>query len=108
MHAVAPLHFCAKSICTDHACIQHTCSGARFISAQTAPAQTTLAPHMPHPSQVWLDSSRAAFAALTSDKQSREAAEAAADGAKSAAQPDDLIDFGHLKARRWEAELRMP
>lgn len=50
--------------------------------------------------QVWLDDCRAAFSALTSDKQSREAAEAAAESAKSYAQPDDLIDFGHLVSNR--------
>jgi hypothetical protein len=50
--------------------------------------------------QVWLDDCRAAFSALTSDKQTREAAEAAAESAKSYAQPDDLIDFGHLVSNR--------
>ncbi|WIA09801.1 hypothetical protein OEZ85_009176 [Tetradesmus obliquus] len=50
--------------------------------------------------KVWLDDCRAAFSALTSDKQSREAAEAAAESAKSYAQPDDLIDFGHLVSNR--------
>lgn len=50
--------------------------------------------------RVWLDDCRAAFSTLTSDKQSREAAEAAAESAKSFAQPDDLIDFGHLRSRK--------
>lgn len=50
--------------------------------------------------QVWLDDCRTAFSTLTSDKQSREAAEAAAESAKSYAQPDDLIDFGHLRSRK--------
>lgn len=50
--------------------------------------------------QVWLDDCRGAFSALTSDKQTREAAQAAAESAKSFAQPDDLIDFGHLRSRK--------
>jgi hypothetical protein len=54
----------------------------------------------PGSSHVWLDDCRAAFSTLTSDKQSREAAEAAAESAKSYAQPDDLIDFGHLRSRK--------
>lgn len=47
---------------------------------------------------------RAAFATLTSDKQSREAAEAQAETAKQNAQPDDLIDFHHLVARKVRAQ----
>jgi hypothetical protein len=50
--------------------------------------------------QVWLDDSRAAFAALTSDKQVREAAAAAAESAAAAAAPDELIEFEHLRGRR--------
>ncbi|KAF8073244.1 coatomer subunit beta-1 [Scenedesmus sp. PABB004] len=50
--------------------------------------------------KVWLDDCRNAFATLTADKQTREAAAAAAESAKAAAQPDDLIDFGHLRSRK--------
>ncbi|KAF6255868.1 coatomer subunit beta [Scenedesmus sp. NREL 46B-D3] len=59
-----------------------------------------LAAPEPEMVKVWLDDCRAAFSALTSDKQTREAAEAAAASAKSYAQPDDLIDFGHLVSNR--------
>jgi coatomer subunit beta len=59
-----------------------------------------LATPNPASQQVWLDDCRAAFSTLTSDKQSREAAALAAESAKSFAQPDDLIDFGHLRSRK--------
>lgn len=59
-----------------------------------------LASPSPDSQSVWLDDCRTAFSTLTSDKQSREAAEAAAASAKSYAQPDDLIDFGHLRSRK--------
>jgi coatomer subunit beta len=49
---------------------------------------------------VWLDASRAAFGELVADKQRREAGEARREAARSEAQPDELIDFRHLKSRR--------
>jgi coatomer subunit beta len=52
------------------------------------------------PWQLWLDECRAAFTALTADKQLREAAELAAESARTVSQPDDLIDFTHLRARK--------
>lgn len=57
--------------------------------------------------QVWLRDCRHAFAQLTDDKQSREAAEAKAHHAKAAAQADDLIDFHHLKSRRGLSQLEL-
>ena len=49
---------------------------------------------------MWLDDCRGAFSALISDKLTRDAAAVAAESAKSFAQPDDLIDFGHLRSRK--------
>ena len=46
---------------------------------------------------VWLESCRGSFAAMIADKQRREAAEAQSQAARSIAQPDELIDFVHLK-----------
>jgi len=62
----------------------------------------------PEPEMVklWLDDCRNAFTALTADKQSREAAALAAESAKTVAQPDDLIDFSHLRARKVRAVVR--
>ncbi len=48
---------------------------------------------------VWLESCRGSFAAMIADKQRREAAEAQSQAARSIAQPDELIDFVHLKVR---------
>ena len=61
---------------------------------------SVLARPEPEAVRLWLDGCRGAFTALTADKQSREAAAAAAESARAVAQPDDLIDFGHLRARR--------
>eukprot|EP00887_Chlorella_sp_A99_P002075 scaffold21.g2075.t1 len=56
---------------------------------------------------VWLDAPRAAFAGLIADKQRREAAEARQEKAKRVAQPDELIDFHHLKMRRGMSQLEL-
>lgn len=57
--------------------------------------------------QVWLQDCKSAFSALTSDKVQRQAAEDRAADAKSISQPDDLIDFVHLKARRGLSQLEI-
>eukprot|EP00878_Enallax_costatus_P044593 GHUV01053269.1.p1 GENE.GHUV01053269.1~~GHUV01053269.1.p1 ORF type:complete len:109 (-),score=37.64 GHUV01053269.1:422-748(-) len=57
--------------------------------------------------KVWLDDCRTAFSTLTSDKQTREAAQLAAETAKNFAQPDDLIDFAHLRSRKGLSQLEM-
>eukprot|EP00877_Chromochloris_zofingiensis_P001624 jgi/Chrzof1/11462/Cz05g37150.t1 len=57
--------------------------------------------------QVWLADCRNAFSALTTDKQDREAAEARAESAKTVSQPDDLIDFQHLKSRKGMSQLEL-
>nr|BAC87706.1 coatomer subunit beta [Botryococcus braunii] len=54
---------------------------------------------------VWLEGCRGSFSAMIHDKQKREAAEAKTKEAKSSAQPDELIDFHHLKARRGMSQL---
>jgi hypothetical protein len=56
---------------------------------------------------VWLEECRGSFAAMIADKQRREAAEAQSQAARAVAQPDELIDFVHLKARR-PARARAP
>ena len=48
---------------------------------------------------VWLQDCRGSFASMIADKQRREAAEAKSQAAQSIAQPDELIDFVHLKVR---------
>lgn len=48
---------------------------------------------------VWLQDCRGSFASMIADKQRREAAEAKSQAAQSVAQPDELIDFVHLKVR---------
>jgi hypothetical protein len=50
--------------------------------------------------QIWLEGCRQSFAAMTAEKAEREAADAAAAVSRSATQPDDVIDFRHLRARK--------
>ncbi|CAL5220396.1 g2403 [Coccomyxa viridis] len=57
--------------------------------------------------QVWLDACNASFATMIKDKQSREAEEAKATDSKSVTQPDELIDFIHLKSRRGLSQLEL-
>ncbi|KAL4450070.1 hypothetical protein ABPG77_010739 [Micractinium sp. CCAP 211/92] len=57
--------------------------------------------------RVWLEECRSAFAALIADKQQREAAEAKQEKAKSVAQPDELIDFHHLKMRKGLSKVEL-
>jgi len=56
---------------------------------------------------VWLEDCKAAFAALATDRATRKAAEERAADAKAVSQPDDLIDFVHLKARRGLSQLEI-
>lgn len=55
----------------------------------------------------WLGASRAAFEQLIADKQRREASEAKKEAAAKVAQPDELIDFRHLKARRGMSRVEL-
>lgn len=50
--------------------------------------------------RVWLEACRASFESFISDKQKRDAAEAKKEAALKVAQPDELIDFRHLKSRK--------
>jgi hypothetical protein len=59
------------------------------------------------PVQVWLEECRGAFAQMTQEKLSREAEEAKAADRQAAAQPDDLIDFHHLKARKGLSRIEL-
>ncbi|KAK9833410.1 hypothetical protein WJX81_002667 [Elliptochloris bilobata] len=56
---------------------------------------------------VWLESCRGSFTSMIADKQRREAAEAKSQAAQSVAQPDELIDFVHLKSRRGLSRLEL-
>ncbi|CAL8470680.1 g10222 [Coccomyxa elongata] len=57
--------------------------------------------------QVWLDACNHSYAAMIKDKQSREAEEAKATDKQAMAQPDELIDFHHLKSRRGMSQLEL-
>ena len=50
--------------------------------------------------KIWLQSCRQSFAKMLTDKQLRETEEIKAKAQVSQAQPDDLIDFYHLKSRK--------
>ena len=50
--------------------------------------------------KIWLKSCRESFVKMLSDKQLRETEEIKAKAQISHSQPDDLIDFYHLKSRR--------
>lgn len=50
--------------------------------------------------KIWLESCRQSFMKMLSEKQLRESEELKAKAQVSHAQPDDLIDFYHLKSRR--------
>jgi len=56
---------------------------------------------------VWLEGGREAFARTIADKQSLAAAEAKTEEAKAVAQPDELVDFHHLRARRGLTQLEI-
>ncbi|CAA6672639.1 unnamed protein product [Spirodela intermedia] len=57
--------------------------------------------------KIWLQSCRQSFAKMLSDKQLREIEEIKAKAQVSHAQPDDLIDFYHLKSRKGMSQLEL-
>lgn len=57
--------------------------------------------------QVWLEQCRSSFAQLTSDKQTREAAEAKAQDSRATSQADDLIDFVQLKSKKGLSQIEI-
>lgn len=57
--------------------------------------------------RVWLHDCRASFANLIADKQRRDAAEAKQEKARSVCQPDELIDFHHLKMRKGLSKVEL-
>jgi coatomer subunit beta len=57
--------------------------------------------------KVWLQSCRESFVKMLSDKQLRETEELKAKALVSHAQPDDLIDFYHLKSRKGMSLLEL-
>ncbi|TVU26582.1 hypothetical protein EJB05_29136 [Eragrostis curvula] len=57
--------------------------------------------------KVWLQSCRQSFANMLAEKQFRETEEMKAKAQISHAQPDDLIDFYHLKSRRGMSQLEL-
>ncbi|KAL6985089.1 hypothetical protein U1Q18_018467 [Sarracenia purpurea var. burkii] len=57
--------------------------------------------------KIWLQSCRESFVKMLSDKQLRETEEIKAMAQISHAQPDDLIDFYHLKSRRGMSQLEL-
>ncbi|CAN6458868.1 unnamed protein product [Victoria cruziana] len=57
--------------------------------------------------QIWLQSCRQSFVKMLSDKQFRESEEIKAKAQISHAQPDDLIDFYHLKSRKGMSQLEL-
>lgn len=57
--------------------------------------------------KVWLEDSRNSFKEVISDKQRRQAVELRKEKQKSISQPDELIDFHHLKARRGMSKVEL-
>ncbi|EXC28841.1 Coatomer subunit beta-1 [Morus notabilis] len=57
--------------------------------------------------KIWLQSCRESFVKMLADKQRREAEEIKAKAQISNAQPDDLIDFYHLKSRKGMSQLEL-
>ncbi|KAF3321229.1 coatomer subunit beta-1 [Carex littledalei] len=57
--------------------------------------------------KVWLESCRQSFAKMLAEKQFRETEEIRAKAQISHAQPDDLIDFYHLKSRKGMSQLEL-
>ncbi|KAB8114405.1 hypothetical protein EE612_053800 [Oryza sativa] len=57
--------------------------------------------------KVWLQSCRQSFTKMLAEKQFRETEEMKAKAQISHAQPDDLIDFYHLKSRRGMSQLEL-
>ncbi|KAH7674742.1 coatomer subunit beta protein [Dioscorea alata] len=57
--------------------------------------------------KIWLQSCRQSFAKMLAEKQFRETEEIKAKAQISHAQPDDLIDFYHLKSRKGMSQLEL-
>ncbi|KAM4102210.1 hypothetical protein ACB094_05G206800 [Castanea mollissima] len=57
--------------------------------------------------KIWLQSCRESFVKMLADKQRRETEELKAKAQISNAQPDDLIDFYHLKSRKGMSQLEL-
>ncbi|XP_044471666.1 coatomer subunit beta-1-like [Mangifera indica] len=57
--------------------------------------------------KIWLQSCRQSFVKMLSEKQLRETEELKAKAQVSNAQPDDLIDFYHLKSRKGMSQLEL-
>ncbi|KAL9235542.1 hypothetical protein vseg_010292 [Gypsophila vaccaria] len=57
--------------------------------------------------KIWLHSCRESFVNMLADKQFRETEERKAKAQISHAQPDDLIDFYHLKSRKGMSQLEL-
>ncbi|XP_010246790.1 PREDICTED: coatomer subunit beta-1-like [Nelumbo nucifera] len=57
--------------------------------------------------KIWLQSCRQSFVKMLADKQLRETEENKAKAQTSHAQPDDLIDFYHLKNRKGMSQLEL-
>ncbi|KAG5016429.1 hypothetical protein JHK82_022087 [Glycine max] len=57
--------------------------------------------------KIWLQSCRQSFVKMLADKQCRETEEIKAKAQISNAQPDDLIDFYHLKSRKGMSQLEL-
>ncbi|KAL5727252.1 hypothetical protein ACHQM5_000469 [Ranunculus cassubicifolius] len=57
--------------------------------------------------KIWLQSCRESFVKMLADKQFRETEEIKAKAQISHAQPDDLIDFYHLKSRKGMSQIEL-
>ncbi|KAJ8617025.1 hypothetical protein MRB53_013211 [Persea americana] len=57
--------------------------------------------------KIWMQSCRQSFVKMLADKQFRETEEIKAKAQISHAQPDDLIDFYHLKSRKGMSQLEL-
>ncbi|XP_010536879.1 PREDICTED: coatomer subunit beta-1 [Tarenaya hassleriana] len=57
--------------------------------------------------KIWLESCRQSFVKMLSEKQQRELEELKAQSQVTHAQPDDLIDFFHLKSRKGMSQLEL-
>ncbi|KAM7263323.1 hypothetical protein ACFE04_001006 [Oxalis oulophora] len=57
--------------------------------------------------KIWLQSCRQSFVKMLTEKQLRETEELKAKAQISHAQPDDLIDFYHLKSRKGKSQLEL-
>lgn len=57
--------------------------------------------------KIWLESCRESFVKMLADKQFRETEENKAKAQIAHAQPDDLIDFYHLKSRKGMSQLEL-